>query len=512
MHHDAEISIFQKARYFFSYTILLCCCLFEEVTDSYRALNASIVIVIEAMIPMVAGRRKQKESEERKKNQLRQRASGSAGDSQGKGGGSSGGESNLLTSQSPLRTGKEEDSDADASSVSSARIKPQIKNVAGDASAPTPMKKSFSSHHYNQKSGNSATTLKKLSPTDRTNRSFPGSTGVSPTASSPSLLFTATYIKKAIRAHAGAVPNQMLWLPTGKAPPLWPTPRVVRNILRNHGVTKPKILALDLDETLLTALPYSAKVAAKHAKPTYHEAIPTANGAEIYTVWERPHVQLFLSAMSRLYTVVLFTASVPFYADPFVDRLEAIKPNDYHPSASQSMAARIHKPLRIRRRYYRDSCVLQQPVPPSTPPESEKGSSIGGSFSSNASSTYKWGEDSPIKQRAQTPVDEKKGAKAPLAGLFNTEAASRYAKDLSVLGVPLDSVVLLDNTVESFALFPNNGIHIESYKPPLNKHKSSSASSTSSDPQDDALLSLIPFLEALYYVPDVRGVLSHRIK
>eukprot|EP00743_Colponemidia_sp_Colp-15_P017011 GILK01020901.1.p1 GENE.GILK01020901.1~~GILK01020901.1.p1 ORF type:complete len:314 (+),score=-1.00 GILK01020901.1:53-994(+) len=294
---------------------------------------------------------------------------------------------------------------------------------------------------------------------------------------------------------------------------LWPTPRVVRNILKNHGVTKPKILAIDLDETLLTAIPYSAKSSAKHAKHTYHEAIPTANGAGIYTVWERPHVQLFLSAMSRLYTVVLFTASVPFYADPFVDRLEGIKPNDYYPSTSQSMASRIHKPLRIRRRYYRDSCVVQQPPPPPTPPtDSEKG--IGGSFSSNASSFQAaTGRESPpvghsnTHNRAQTPVDERRTTpKSPLA-----DPSSRYAKDLSVLGVPLDSVVLIDNSVESFALFPDNGILVESYKPPPRRH-SSTSSSSGPDSHDDALLSLIPFLEALYYVPDVRGVLSKRAR
>ncbi|KAF9331308.1 Nuclear envelope morphology protein 1 [Podila minutissima] len=70
-----------------------------------------------------------------------------------------------------------------------------------------------------------------------------------------------------------------------------------------------------------------------------------------------------------------------------------------------------------------------------------------------------------------------------------------YLKDLSVIEPDLSSVCLLDNSPISYSLNKENGIPIDSW---IN------------DPNDEALLDLLPFLDALRFTEDVRSVLSLR--
>lgn len=68
-----------------------------------------------------------------------------------------------------------------------------------------------------------------------------------------------------------------------------------------------------------------------------------------------------------------------------------------------------------------------------------------------------------------------------------------YTKDLSAICADLSSVFILDNSPGAYRSYPDNAIPIKSWF---------------SDPSDTALLNLLPVLDALRFVTDVRSVLS----
>ncbi|WJX36420.1 hypothetical protein P8452_24299 [Trifolium repens] len=70
-----------------------------------------------------------------------------------------------------------------------------------------------------------------------------------------------------------------------------------------------------------------------------------------------------------------------------------------------------------------------------------------------------------------------------------------YTKDLTVLGIDLAKVAIVDNSPQVYKLHVNNGIPIESWF---------------DDPSDSALISLLPFLEKLVDADDVRPVIAEK--
>ncbi|GAA5995779.1 Nem1-Spo7 phosphatase catalytic subunit NEM1 [Rhodotorula paludigena] len=89
----------------------------------------------------------------------------------------------------------------------------------------------------------------------------------------------------------------------------------------------PKTLVLDLDETLIHSTSRAnASLAGKRGAPkglkTRVVEVVLDGRSTVYTVYKRPWVDFFLRKVSSWYTVVIFTASLPEYADPVIDWLD----------------------------------------------------------------------------------------------------------------------------------------------------------------------------------------------
>jgi CTD nuclear envelope phosphatase 1 len=70
-----------------------------------------------------------------------------------------------------------------------------------------------------------------------------------------------------------------------------------------------------------------------------------------------------------------------------------------------------------------------------------------------------------------------------------------FTKDLTQIESDLSQVILIDNSDVCFQLFPNNGIAISTF---------------TTDKSDNCLMELIPLLDALRFVNDVRSLLKLR--
>lgn len=71
-----------------------------------------------------------------------------------------------------------------------------------------------------------------------------------------------------------------------------------------------------------------------------------------------------------------------------------------------------------------------------------------------------------------------------------------YTKDLSAISDDLSRIFILDNSPGAYRAYPDNAVPIKSWF---------------SDPTDTALLNLLPMLDALRFVGDVRSVLSRNL-
>ena len=167
-------------------------------------------------------------------------------------------------------------------------------------------------------------------------------------------------------------------------------------------------LVLDLDETLI------------HSTMAHHDSAGADFTIQVlldkeYPVYvrKRPFLHEFLERVSKMFEIIIFTASKKLYAEKLLDVLDP-------------------ENKLFSRRVYRDSCIYQD---------------------------------------------------------------GTYTKDLTVLGIDLAKVAIVDNSPQVFRLQVNNGIPIESWF---------------DDPSDSALMSLLPFLEKLVDVDDVRPVIAEK--
>ena len=109
--------------------------------------------------------------------------------------------------------------------------------------------------------------------------------------------------------------------PPTPSPP--PTAKAPSGPIRKPPHLTPKTLVLDLDETLIhsTSRPYAATRRTRQLKARAVEVVLDGRST-VYTVYKRPWVDFFLRKVSAWYTVVIFTASLPEYADPVIDWLD----------------------------------------------------------------------------------------------------------------------------------------------------------------------------------------------
>ena len=176
---------------------------------------------------------------------------------------------------------------------------------------------------------------------------------------------------------------------------------IPKSYLLSPKTCQKKTLVLDLDETLVHSqfLPFPIKSDAI-LKINIQEQVQDIH------VLIRPGVQTFLQRLSKLYEIVIFTASVSKYADPLLDLLD----KDNYCSF----------------RLFREHCTM-----------------IGVTF----------------------------------------------VKDLNKLGRDLKDVIIVDNSPLSYSFNKENGIPIKSFF---------------EDKTDRELYNLLPILEFLSSVPDVR--------
>lgn len=172
----------------------------------------------------------------------------------------------------------------------------------------------------------------------------------------------------------------------------------------------------------------------------------------LYHIYKRPYVEEFLATVHEWFDLVCFTASIKEYADPVIDYLEQ------EVLSHKIMKKRIKKmnstPTAIfQKRYYRGSCIFID----------------GKGYVKDLSVLLK--NESSLMNKMRTPTKIPKNSK------------------------PLDysKVIIIDNSPISYVKHQNNGLMIEGW---IN------------DPDDTELLNLLPLLNSLRFVSDVRCVLG----
>ncbi|KEG12015.1 putative CTD nuclear envelope phosphatase 1A-like [Trypanosoma grayi] len=273
----------------------------------------------------------------------------------------------------------------------------------------------------------------------------------------------------------------------GSRMPMHSIASITSHHVLSYQATRQKVLIMDLDETLCFV---STKIGAFRHPPTFSEVIPTASGAELFFVWERPHVRLFLSTMAKLFNIVLFTSSTKPYADSILRRLD---PEHL-----------------IQRRYYRQHCrhATRSALAPSAGRSdaantvSSSDASLSDAADTVVSATQEYGSAKPNVRPIVLSRSGGERFKTHNRGSGNV-GDTVFVKDLRILKVPPELMIMVDNVEECVVVNRENALVIPPFLPPAIED------SVSGDTNEDVLLALIPLLEALLVVPDVRSILRH---
>ncbi|KAL2920375.1 Nuclear envelope morphology protein 1 [Polyrhizophydium stewartii] len=189
-----------------------------------------------------------------------------------------------------------------------------------------------------------------------------------------------------------------------------------------------KTLVLDLDETLIHSTSRGSR------RYDFMVEVLIDKHVCLYYVYKRPHVDLFLRKAAEWFKIVIFTASMPEYADPVIDWLDGNR-------------------TIVSKRYFRQSCTARN-----------------GTFVKNLEIV-----ESDLSQVC----------------LIDNAPFSYGRRRAAAEMVEMAETVGLTGGVQA-----DNGIPIDTWI---------------DDPHDEALLDLLPFLDALRFAEDVRSVLSLRM-
>jgi Dullard-like phosphatase family protein len=104
-----------------------------------------------------------------------------------------------------------------------------------------------------------------------------------------------------------------------------------------------------------------------------------------------------------------------------------------------------------------------------------------------------------MQQYADPLIDQLDTSKLVKGRLFRESCLPKegnFVKDLSLIGQDLATTIIVDNSPIAYSHNKENALPIENWM--------------GDNPQDDALLNLLPFLNALRFTSDVRSILSLR--
>ncbi|GAA5936165.1 Nem1-Spo7 phosphatase catalytic subunit NEM1 [Sporobolomyces koalae] len=137
--------------------------------------------------------------------------------------------------------------------------------------------------------------------------------------------FKNTIISLAITRRAQTSTPPSSGPPSPSLTPSLAAPTIPRAIRAPPRMT-PKTLVLDLDETLIHSTSRPTSIGGRRSVPkglkTTMVEVVLDGRSTMYTVYKRPWVDFFLRKVSSWYTVIIFTASLPEYADPVIDWLD----------------------------------------------------------------------------------------------------------------------------------------------------------------------------------------------
>jgi CTD nuclear envelope phosphatase 1 len=239
-----------------------------------------------------------------------------------------------------------------------------------------------------------------------------------------------------------------------------------------------KTLILDLDETLIHSLSrYNSSTLNKNRGKSIEVKIMD-NIPTLYHIYKRPYVEEFLSIVYQWFDLVCFTASIKEYADPVINYLEEqTLSNDIMKKSLRNTKKDLPNKI-FKQRFYRNSCIFVD----------GKGYIKDLSVLINNNPIYSQGtpkSSSRSRSRSRSSSISSNISKSGLSSSAN----------INIQQKPLDysKLIIIDNSPISFTRHKDNGLMIEGW---IN------------DPDDTELMNLLPLLNSLRFVSDIRCVLG----
>lgn len=241
-----------------------------------------------------------------------------------------------------------------------------------------------------------------------------------------------------------------------------------------------KTLVLDLDETLIHSLSrYNSSTLNKN-KGRSIEVKVMGNLPTLYHIYKRPYVEEFLSIVYQWFDLVCFTASIKEYADPVINYLEEqTLSNDIMKKSMKKAKKELPKQI-FKQRYYRNSCIFVDGK------GYVKDLSVLLNYSTNTNNNNV--QSTPRSRSRSSSISSnvsnisKTGSTLLSSSASSTSSKSDYSK-----------IVIIDNSPISYVRHKDNGLMIEGW---IN------------DPDDMELMNLLPLLNSLRFVSDVRCILG----